>query len=115
MKVFINSIRQALALAIIVALSAVFAMGQGRASLRGVIKDEFGAIIVGATVTLADQNAAEKTTTTNGQGEYVFSGLAPGKYSVRATATGFAVSDEAEVELAAGQRATQDITLKSHH
>ncbi len=57
--------------------TSVFA--QARASLRGVISDEFGAAIVGATVTLTDASGAAKTATTNSDGAYTFTGLAPGK------------------------------------
>ncbi|MDQ5844725.1 MAG: carboxypeptidase-like regulatory domain-containing protein, partial [Acidobacteriota bacterium] len=106
-----NVLRSVLGVALVVFLSTGFALGQARATLRGVVADEFGATIIGATVTLTDASGVEKTATTNGEGVYVFSGLAPGKYSLRASATGFAVFEEAEVVLAAGQRATQDVTL----
>ena len=47
--------RQCLGIALIVVLSAVFAFGQqARGTLRGVIKDELGATIVGANVTIID-------------------------------------------------------------
>ncbi|MGI9066197.1 MAG: TonB-dependent receptor domain-containing protein [Pyrinomonadaceae bacterium] len=113
MNVSTKFARQSLGIALIVVLSAVFAFGQqARGTLRGVIKDELGATIVGATVTVTDQAGVEKTTTTNGEGAYVFNGLAPGKYLVRASATGFAVSDDSELDLTAGQRGTLDLTLK---
>lgn len=105
--------RKAFAGFAMLALSALFVFGQqGRGTLRGVINDEFGATIVGATVTLVDSAGVEKTTTTNGEGVYSFNGLAPGKYTLRASSTGFAVSEDLEVDVAAGQRAVQDITLK---
>ena len=90
--------------------TSVFA--QARASLRGVISDEFGAAIVGATVTLTDASGAAKTATTNADGAYTFGGLAPGKYKVHAIATGFAVSTDAEVDVAAGRRDPVNISLK---
>ncbi|HSP63501.1 MAG TPA: carboxypeptidase-like regulatory domain-containing protein, partial [Pyrinomonadaceae bacterium] len=90
--------------------TSVFA--QARASLRGVISDEFGAAIVGATVTLTDASGTAKTSTTNADGAYAFTGLAPGKYSIHAIATGFAVSTDADVDLAAGRRDPVNITLK---
>src|SRR2546427_10706601 len=105
--------RQSLGIALIVVLSTVFVFGQqARGTLRGVIKDELGATIVGANVTITDPSGVKKTTTTNGEGAYVFNGLALGKYLVRASAQGFAVSDESEVNLIAGQRGTLDVTLK---
>src|SRR6266446_577850 len=86
--------------------------GQARASLRGVTSDEFGAAIVGATVTLTDASGAAKTATTNADGAYVFNGLAPGKYKIHAVATGFAVSTDVEVDVATGRRDPVNITLK---
>src|SRR6185437_5443575 len=102
MNVSRNFLRQVLGSVLVLVLFAVAGFAQQtRGSLRGVIKDELGATIVGATVTLVDANGVEKTTTTNGEGAYVFNGLAPGKYVVRAAATGFANADETEVDLAA--------------
>ncbi len=113
MNVSGSSLRQSLVVALIVLLSTTAALAQQtRTTLRGVIKDELGGTIVGATVTLTDAGGLEKTATTNGEGVYVFSGLAPGKYSLRAAATGFAVSDETDVDLAAGARKSLDVTLK---
>src|SRR5260370_42253697 len=78
--------------------------GQARASLRGVTSDEFGAAIVGATVTLTDASRAAKAATTNADGAYVFTGLAPGKYKIHAVATGSAVSPDVDVDVATVQR-----------
>jgi hypothetical protein len=113
MNVSKSILRQSLGVALIILCSMTFALAQqARGTLRGVIKDELGATIVGATVTLIDTNGVEKTTTTNGEGAYVFSGLAPGKYSLRAAAAGFADSDETEVDVVAGPRQSLDLTLK---
>src|SRR5437660_12030164 len=96
---------------LLVGLSAtVFA--QGRASLRGVISDEFGASIVGATVTLTDAAGKQKAATTTADGTYSFAGLAPGKYKVHAAATGFAASEDTEVDVTAARREPVNITLK---
>jgi len=90
--------------------TSVFA--QVRASLRGVISDEFGAAIVGATVTLTDASGTAKTATTNSDGAYTLTGLAPGKYTIHAIATGFALSTDTAVDVAAGRRDAVNITLK---
>src|SRR6266852_3973045 len=86
--------------------------GQARASLRGVTSDEFGAAIVGATVTLTDASGAAKTANTNADGEYIFNGLAPGKYKIHAVATGFAVSPDVDVDVATGRRDPVNLSLK---
>ncbi|MDQ2936600.1 MAG: carboxypeptidase regulatory-like domain-containing protein [Acidobacteriota bacterium] len=113
MNVSRNLLRHGLGVVLIVLLSVAGSLAQqARGTLRGVITDELGATIVGATVTLTDSSGGVKNTTTNGEGVYVFNGLAPGKYVLSASATGFAVSDETEIDLAAGQRKSMDLTLK---
>ena len=111
MNVSKKLMRQTLAVATVFILCAMVSVvsfaQQSRGTLRGVIKDELGATIVGATVTLTDAAGAEKTATTNGEGAYVFNGVAPGKYFLRASAAGFAASDETEVEVTAGDRHTR--------
>jgi hypothetical protein len=93
------------------ALTAVLAAAQGTGSLRGTITDEFGGIVVGATVTLVDAAGAEKTAATNDDGLYTFTNLAPGTYTVRATTTGFGVYENAAVVVVAGRRESLDIKL----
>jgi Carboxypeptidase regulatory-like domain/TonB dependent receptor len=113
MKVSRNLSRRFSSILLVVLLAAVFALGQqARGTLRGVVKDELGGTVTGATVTLIDQSGAVKTATTNAEGAYVFNGLTPGKYTISASAIGFAVTDEAEVDVVAGQRPTMDLTLK---
>src|SRR5438132_4112647 len=97
--------------ALVVAFS-ISASAQNRATLRGSISDEFGATIVGATVTLIDANGAQKTATTNADGAYSFTNLAPGKYKIRAIAAGFATSEDTEIDVAAGRRDSVNLTLK---
>ncbi|HSQ22853.1 MAG TPA: carboxypeptidase regulatory-like domain-containing protein, partial [Pyrinomonadaceae bacterium] len=94
-------------------LSAVAAMGQqGKATLKGQVSDEFGGVIVGATVVITDANGVAKTATTNGEGIYSIAGLTAGKYSLQVTAAGFATYENAEVELAATRIEQLNVTLK---
>src|SRR5258707_681683 len=88
-----------LASAVLMVAFSTASFAQGRASLRGQISDEFGASIVGATVTLTDPSAAKKTPRTNADGAYTFNGLVPGKYKVHDNAAGFATSKAAEVNV----------------
>src|SRR5207249_9838326 len=101
-----------LATVLLVAGLSATVFAQGRASLRGVINDEFGASIVGATVTLTDAAGAQKTATTTADGTYSFAGLAPGKYKVHAAATGFAASEDTNVDVTAARREPLNVTLK---
>jgi hypothetical protein len=101
-----------LAAFILVAVVSVTVAAQGRANFRGSVNDEAGAVIVGATVTLTDASGAQKTATTGNDGAFVFTGLAPGKYLVRAEAGGFAQSDDIEIDLTTTRRDPTVITLK---
>jgi hypothetical protein len=96
---------------VIAAAAPLVSAQQPTGSLRGVVKDEFGGVVVGATVTLVDAAGAEKTATTNEEGVYTFTGVAPGSYTIRASASGFAAYENTGVNLARGQRQTHDITL----
>jgi len=96
---------------IILIAVALVAAQQSRGSLRGVITDELGAVIVGANVTLTDATGAQKKTTTNGDGVYTFAGLAPGKYSLQAIAPNFAPTENKEVDIT-NARQTVDLTLR---
>src|SRR5438045_2807722 len=90
--------------------SAVTAQ-QARGTLRGLITDEVGAATVGASVTLSDASGVQKKTTTNGEGVYSFTGLAPGSYTIQAVAPGFNQSEQTAVEIKSS-RQSLDITLK---
>jgi hypothetical protein len=114
MHLFLRFIKQgaALALSIILVAAVAFAQSGASGTLRGRLVDQFGGAIVGATVTAVDATGTEKTATTNDEGLYVINGLAPGTYTVRALAEGFAPFENAAVEVAAGQREAFDITLE---
>ena len=92
-------------------LSANVAAQQTRGTLRGLITDELGAAIVGASVTLTDATGVQKKTTTNGDGVYTFAGLAVGSYKLQATAPGFTLSDEQTIDIKGGRQSV-DVTLK---
>jgi hypothetical protein len=59
-------------------------------SVEGVITDQSGAAVAGATVTATNQaTQVSRNTQTNGSGFYRIAGLPPGNYSVVAAATSF--------------------------
>jgi hypothetical protein len=61
------------------------------ATLRGVVTDESGAIVPGAAVTLTSSAGAKNTATAANDGSYSFAGVAPGDYTVQASAPDLAV------------------------
>ncbi len=82
---------------------------QATGSLSGQVYDSLGAVVVGANVIAVDANAKEKSTITNKQGEFSINGLAPGNYTVRVTAPKFALYEQSEVEIKAGEK--QELTI----
>ena len=97
-------------LLILLCASAVLAQ-RATGILRGQVSDEFGGVIVGATVTAIDANGATKTATTTGEGAFSFSGLTPGKYTVRVDAQGFAAFESTDVDVSA-KTVPLNVTLK---
>jgi hypothetical protein len=80
------------------------AFGQQTGSIGGQVQDTLGAVVVGASVTVVAGDGKEKTATSNQRGEFSVTGLAPGKYIVRVKAPNFALYENTEVEVKAGQR-----------
>jgi hypothetical protein len=80
-------------------------------ALRGHVHDELGGLVVGATVTATDASGAQRSATTNERGEYLINNLEPGLYLIRAAAGGFALYENARVEVRAGGRQTLEIEL----
>ncbi|HEV7905195.1 MAG TPA: carboxypeptidase regulatory-like domain-containing protein [Pyrinomonadaceae bacterium] len=111
MNLLSSTITRGFSLLLAFLLTAMIVAAQGTGSVRGQITDEFGGIVVGATVTLVDAAGAEKTATTNDEGVYLFDKLAPGTYTVRATTTGFGIFENTAVNVAAGRRESLDIKL----
>ena len=111
MKVLPRLPRSLFILTFALLLSANVAAQQTRGTLRGLIVDELGAAIVGASVTLTDATGVQKKTTTNGEGVYTFAGLTLGSYKLQAIAPGFTQSEEQTIDVKAG-RMSVDVTLK---
>ncbi len=83
------------------------------ASINGVVKDPTGAAIANAQIELKNVNTAVmRTTATNTDGIYVFPNVAPGTYTMRASAAGFNTVTQPETTLEVNQTATFDFHLK---
>jgi hypothetical protein len=113
MKVSLKKIGRGMCFVLMLALgvSNVAAQQSATGILRGQISDEFGGVIVGATVTVLDAAGKQKTATTDSDGNFSVAGLAPGKYTVRAIAAGFAFYENAEVNVQPGRGELLKITL----
>src|SRR5918995_6505195 len=76
---------------VLVVLLATPALAQlDRGQISGFVKDESGAIVPGATVTVTSrQTALTRTTVTDSNGYYVFPGMTPGGYDLSVELQGF--------------------------
>ena len=83
------------------------------ADLVGTIKDNSGAVVSGAKVTLTNvATSVSRSLVTDSSGNYVFTGLQPGGYTLTAEAQGFRKVERTGVELQVNQRAQVDVDLQ---
>ena len=107
---FIN--RLAFALCLIIAGSMLTPAQTSRGTVSGVVKDQTGAVIPGATVTLTNTDTTvERNVTTNDEGFYRFDAVDLGNYSVRIAATNFGTATKTGIIVNANQTSAVDADL----
>ena len=79
--------------------------------VRGTVKDATQSVIPNATVQLNSNVAPTQETTTDAQGQYSFTGLRAGTYSVIVSLVGFETFQGGQFALIVGQSIEQDVTL----
>ena len=95
----------------LVSAGAAFAQ-QTAGAIKGQVKDPSGASIPAAIVSaITPAGAVAKTAQTDVSGAYALTGLAPGKYTISATANGFANYQSAPVNVTANAAATLDFSM----
>ena len=83
------------------------------ATVYGNVTDGSGAQIPGAPVVIVnEETGSTQTATTNRTGEFTFTFLPVGRYSLTITATGFKEQTESGIELTAGQRVRRTYALE---
>jgi hypothetical protein len=93
--------------------AGVHAFGQSNfGAVRGIVTDSQGASIARAAVMLtSDATKISRSTVSNGAGEYVFSAVLPGTYTVSVEIAGFKRSDNKGVVVDSGNTITLDVKL----
>lgn len=82
------------------------------ATVVGTVVDTSGAVITGATVTVRDEGTGLVQKQVASKGNYNFTALKIGDYTITATAPGFEKAEEKHVSLAIQQRLELNLTLK---
>jgi Carboxypeptidase regulatory-like domain/TonB dependent receptor len=100
--------------AVAVTGAAIPAFGQASytAQVRGVIKDQSGAMIIEATVTITnDATGISNTAHSDANGLYILTGLRPAVYTIKADKPGFRAAEQKNVVLQVDQQTTIDFEL----
>lgn len=98
-----NFIRRIFLATIATGLLSFSALAQTNGTLTGSVTDSFGAVVVGATVTVIAKDGRQRQVQSNASGDFSISGLAPGRYTVKAIATNFALYENTEVDVVSGR------------
>src|SRR5277367_50768 len=86
---------------------------QNTADILGTVTDTSGAIIPGASVTLTNTGTnISQTTQTNGSGDYTFTLVQVGDYSIKVQASGFKTYVAPSVSVSSGDRARIDAKME---
>ncbi|MEQ1644794.1 MAG: TonB-dependent receptor, partial [Pyrinomonadaceae bacterium] len=110
-RVIITSIFTFLLIAISITSTAFGQSESGSAAIEGVVKDQNGAVVQGATVVIKNKDTnLERTVTTNSNGVFSASVLPVGNYVVTTKASGFAETSKS-VSLSVGESTPVEITL----
>ncbi|MDQ3255314.1 MAG: Plug and carboxypeptidase regulatory-like domain-containing protein, partial [Acidobacteriota bacterium] len=86
---------------------------QTTSTLTGDVKDNNGAVVVGVQVQATHlETGLTRTTTSDGEGRYVFPALAVGAYEIRATKEGFKDQTHQSISLTVNETVTFDIAMQ---
>src|SRR5689334_20497023 len=92
--------------------TTVFGQASYTAQVRGVVKDQSGAMVPQATLTITNDGTGITTTAKSDEnGLYVLTGLRPATYTIRADAPGFRSAEEKNVVLQVSQQTSIDFTM----
>lgn len=83
-------------------------------AVRGLVSDPQGAVLANASVTLRnEQTKVARSTMTSSSGEYLFTALDPGTYTLTITASGFNRLEQKSIVVGIGTTQTADATMKT--
>ncbi len=105
MRMFLNMVLCVLAAAVLLAAIHTTADAQSiNGAFHGTVTDPLGAVVAGAKVEVKNLASGEvRQATTNEDGFYTITGLAPGHYSESASKSGFSITVRPDVQLEVSQ------------
>jgi hypothetical protein len=112
MKAFVKCLYIFMALVLTPLVASPLFAQTSTATLRCQVSDPSGGAVTEATVLVTSDTGQIQAVQGNKDGVYEFKGLAPGKYSVKVIAKGFALYEQQGVEMSAGQVQKLTISLQ---
>lgn len=107
------SLVAALSLFLVLGLASLQAHGQAFGSIGGTIKDQSGAVVPGAHITMTEADTGfSRSAVSDATGYYVVPNLRPTQYNIVVVANGFEKFAAQNVALLANQAGTFDVSLK---
>jgi len=104
--------RKLAVLTILAGLAIGVAQAQTGGTITGEVKDQSGALVPNAAITVTNPATnVVRTAATNSAGIYIFPDLIPGRYQVKAMASGFQTAVTNDIELQVQQTARVDFAL----
>src|SRR5262245_21363866 len=100
-------------LLLVVAASAVATRGQSyQGGLRGAARDASGAVVVGCELSLINEETnTARAAVTNSDGEYAFTNVLPGVYTLVATRSGYKKYERKNIRIGTQEFITLDVNL----
>jgi hypothetical protein len=112
MKNVSNLGRLAAVILVLLAMALMAIAQENSGSIQGSVKDEKGAAIPGAEVTATSPSLVRtQTATTDSQGNYVFSTLPVGVYTITVTQKGFSTTRKEDINLQLGKQLRVDFEM----
>src|SRR5262245_45197322 len=113
LSMIINWKWRLVAVSAVILLTGIYASAQtATATLSGTVRDESGAVITGATITLRNPlTGASRSVKTDDEGRYSLTNIEPGEYELRAERSGFKTDVQSGVVLAVGGATVVDISM----
>jgi hypothetical protein len=107
-------LKRVVLVALLVALAGYSAFAQqGTSEIRGVVRDQQGAVLPGATITVRNQDTGMfREAVTNDDGTYFVSAIVPGRYEVSTSLEGFRPHTQRDIIVQLGKTLTLDILLQ---